>query len=427
MKVAVWYNVPAGGAKRALRQQVGGLVAGGHTVHVWCPDTADTAFQPLSELVPETVHPLGPIFERHYRLTMREWAANRMGAFATMRNHLRRCAGEINSGSFDLVLAHGCRYFAAPALADLVEAPTVLYLQEPKRQLYEASPRPPWMTVAGGSALAQLRGARQRLSTLLSDEGRKLAIGYEVAAAAGFDTILVNSLFSREAVLRAYGLEARVCSLGIDTALFRPTDEPRQDHLVTVGALGEHKNGELLLRSVALSRHRPRLVWIATGGDPAYRHRLEATAADLDVTVDVRIGVTDTELVDELNRARAMIFAPRLEPFGFVPLEAAACGLAVVAVAEGGVRETVLHGVSGLLTGGGESALAAAVDRLMDRPDEAVALGQAGRRLVEQRWGLDAAAAALEAELVAARRGDDRRRRPATTPEARAASIMLSS
>jgi len=59
--------------------------------------------------------------------------------------------------------------------------------------------------------------------------------------------------------------------------------------------------------------------------------------------------VSDEELVEVLNRATALVYTSRLEPFGFAPLEANACATPVVAVAEGGVRETMRNGVNGIL------------------------------------------------------------------------------
>ena len=44
-----------------------------------------------------------------------------------------------------------------------------------------------------------------------------------------------------------------------------------------------------------------------------------------------------------------MIYASHLEPFGYAPLEANACGTAVVALAEGGIRETMNHPHCGVL------------------------------------------------------------------------------
>ena len=45
-----------------------------------------------------------------------------------------------------------------------------------------------------------------------------------------------------------------------------------------------------------------------------------------------------------------MIYTPRLEPFGYAPLEANLCGLPVIGIAEGGVRETIIDGINGFLT-----------------------------------------------------------------------------
>jgi glycosyltransferase involved in cell wall biosynthesis len=44
-----------------------------------------------------------------------------------------------------------------------------------------------------------------------------------------------------------------------------------------------------------------------------------------------------------------MVYSARLEPFGLAPLEANACATPVVAVAEGGVRESIGNGVNGVL------------------------------------------------------------------------------
>ena len=86
-----------------------------------------------------------------------------------------------------------------------------------------------------------------------------------------------------------------------------------------------------------------------------------------------------------LNRAMLMIYTPRLEPFGFAPLEANACGTPVLAVAEGGVRETIVDGVNGLLVDDDPRAMADAVTRLSNDREYARRLGQAGRKQVVGR------------------------------------------
>jgi glycosyltransferase involved in cell wall biosynthesis len=106
--------------------------------------------------------------------------------------------------------------------------------------------------------------------------------------------------------------------------------------------------------------------------------------------------IKDTSVVDLLNQAMMFVYAPRLEPFGLAPLEANACGIPVVAVAEGGVRETIVDGFNGLLVENDPQVMAAVIQRLIENPTYACQLGQNGRRLVEERWSLKAAMDRLE-------------------------------
>ena len=74
------------------------------------------------------------------------------------------------------------------------------------------------------------------------------------------------------------------------------------------------------------------------------------------------------------------------EPFGLVILEAMAVGKPVIATAHGGPLEIVVPEVTGLLIPPNDpEALAVAIERLLDHPDEARRFGEAGRkRLLEE-------------------------------------------
>lgn len=76
-----------------------------------------------------------------------------------------------------------------------------------------------------------------------------------------------------------------------------------------------------------------------------------------------------------------------VEGLGMVFLEAAACGLPVVAGTSGGAPETVQEGVTGhVVEPRSADAVAAALVGLLDDPARARAMGAAGRAWVEQRW-----------------------------------------
>ncbi|HEV3484084.1 MAG TPA: glycosyltransferase, partial [Vicinamibacterales bacterium] len=55
------------------------------------------------------------------------------------------------------------------------------------------------------------------------------------------------------------------------------------------------------------------------------------------------------EEVRDLYRQSTAVLLPGVEDFGIVPVEAQACGTPVVALAEGGACESVVHGVTGIL------------------------------------------------------------------------------
>ena len=97
-----------------------------------------------------------------------------------------------------------------------------------------------------------------------------------------------------------------------------------------------------------------------------------------------------------------MVYAPRLEPFGLAPLEANACGLPVVAVAEGGVRETIIDGVNGLLVQHQPQMMAHAIQRLAHDKDLAAQLSKNGSKIVQEKWSVNSAVERLERQLTQA-------------------------
>ena len=82
--------------------------------------------------------------------------------------------------------------------------------------------------------------------------------------------------------------------------------------------------------------------------------------------------------------------------FGFGVLEANACGLPVVAVAEGGFRETVQHGLNGFLVDTDPTSIADAANQLLENPTMAKQMGERGTALIKQKWNVDTSIDRLE-------------------------------
>jgi glycosyltransferase involved in cell wall biosynthesis len=401
MRIAIWHNLPSGGGKRALYNQIRGFLKRGHTVESWCPPTADQTYLPFGKLIPEHVVPLDWVSHEKEAIWNRLVGPYRdvVSLLRAMEEHCRACAQQINDGGFDLLFACPCQFFRVTPIARSVRLPTILYLQEPFRWLYEALPRLPWLARPAPPRLSP-RSIYRSLKDLVYVQGLRIQAREEVENARVYGQILVNSFFSRESVLRAYGLEARVCYLGIDTTAFVNNKRPREPFLVGLGSMTPEKNARGIIEAVSrLSEPRPPLVWVANAATSSYRREMEELARSLNVPFEIRLLISDQELVDVLNRAAMMLYAPRLEPFGLAPLEGNACGLPVVAVAEGGIRETIVDGVNGLLVDADPEAMASAIRQLLKETNQARALGEAGVRLVNERWSLAAAERRLEEHL----------------------------
>lgn len=408
LKIAVWHNLPSGGGKRALHGHIAGLIARGHHVEAWCPETADETYLPLSKLVREHRLPFkDPAKEngRWFRLKSKLRVEHR-ALLAEMDGHSQACAEAMLRGDFDLVFAAPCRYFLVPRLGYFLREsglPTSLYLQEPNRSRYEAMPELPWIAPSAPEAGQSFPSRwKRRAGDYL--EHRRLRIGArrELEDAKAYDLILVNSYFSRETIVRVFGLDARVCYLGYDADRFRRIDPPpsRERFIIGLGSMHRIKGVDTAIETVAcLPPPRPPLVWVANSEDPVYRRDMEALAAHTQVDFQVRSRIGDGALVDLLNRAAVMLYTSRLEPFGYAPIEANACGVPVVAVAEGGIRETVSDEVNGALCDRDPQALANAIQRLLYDPALAAEQGEVGERLARERWSPELSITRLENHL----------------------------
>lgn len=371
MKIAVWHNLPSGGGKRSLYYHVKGLLENGHKVESWCPPTADRSYMAsLGEIVTEHVVPFDwkPAVSAN---PMALWS-NFSKKIKAMEAHSRECAREMKSGGFDLLFANTCALFGAPSIGRYVDLPKVLFLQEPNRRLYEALPKLPWVAPDPPSSFTELVASAPGF---LKDLGKvqllRAQMREETNSAAAYDRILVNSLFSRESVLRAYGLDSKVCYLGVDTDFFRPLGVTREKFVVGLGSVCPAKGVQRAITAVASipKEKRPEIMWLGNFSEEKYQKNIESLARDLDVKITFIMCPSQEKILDVLNRASLLIYTSFLEPLGLAPLEANACGTPVVAIAEGGTRETVKDGVNGLLV----------------RDDDPVKLGRAVSRVLEDR------------------------------------------
>ncbi len=138
----------------------------------------------------------------------------------------------------------------------------------------------------------------------------------------------------RDRIQACYGRSSEVIYPPVDTDFYTPAPVPREDFYLCVSALAPYKRIELAMRACQKSGRR----LIVIGSGPEHKNLLRFT----DHNVRLLGWQTDAIIRDYFRRCRAVLF-PGEEDFGIVPVEAQACGAAVIAFGCGGATETVLE------------------------------------------------------------------------------------
>lgn len=201
---------------------------------------------------------------------------------------------------------------------------------------------------------------------------------------------LANSTHTRDRIRAAFGRDADVVHPPVRTSFFTPDGRAPEDFWLVVSALEPYKRVDLAVAAAGARRERLLVV-----GDGSQRRHLERMAGP---TVTFLGRVPDDALRDVYRRARALLF-PQVEDFGIIAVEAMACGCPVIANAEGGSRDIVEDGSSGLLFDQQTvDSLAAAMGRCLQSTPTTAACRARAERFSESRF--DAAILAHVRDLL---------------------------
>jgi len=196
------------------------------------------------------------------------------------------------------------------------------------------------------------------------------------------DLLFSNSDSVRASLEREYGLPSEVIPTGVDTKFFSPLPERPENprpRVLFVGSLRLFKGPQLLVRAAV---QFPSADFVLVG-DGAMAAQLEAQVREGGVT-NVRFarGLDILSLRDHYRQADIFLFPSRWEGSPKVILEAAACGLPVIARRDY-QPETVVDGQTGYL-GCSDDELLERLGRLLASPETRRDFGRASRALSER-------------------------------------------
>lgn len=404
MKIALFHNLPSGGAKRHTLEQVRELARRGHRLVEFAPSTADLSYCSLGPYV-EQQHIFDPDPSqgppgRIPFLTPYLHAVYGMKRLQSTERMNRTIACEIDRNNFDVVFVKDCQIAMNPYVLRYLKTPSVFQCHHGLRHRIEQF-KPVY---------PERSPLQARLKAIYYYPARMLYQGKffadETGSIRAASRVLTNSTFSQGLLQQHYGVGAHVVYPGINTAIFRPVSVAKMDYVLSVGALIYSKGYRFLVSALARMHpdQRPSLFIAANSWDVAEEGVVRKMATRLGVNLHIERITNDERLVQVYNQARLFVYTPMQEALGMAPLEAMACGVPVVAVAEGGTCETVVDGVTGFLTERKAETFAERVGELLSDDQMQMKMGQAGLAYVRSRWTWQDAVDRLEHELVGVNR-----------------------
>lgn len=227
----------------------------------------------------------------------------------------KRIAADIRRKNYDLLFVNGSRYIEAPFILNFKNKNKILYAHNTNyRLVYE-----PILNIT--KDLDFLRSLHERINRFF----RK---NLDLVNIKSADKIVTGSKYEKYMIKKTYGLESESIPYGVDTDFFNNKNNNKKYDVLFLGTTHLLEGYPTLLEVI---KFLPKNM------------RVKQILGDIKWVTDVY------ELRDLYKSSKIVLCLGHNEPFGITPLEAMACGVPVIAVDEGGYRETIIDGKTGFL------------------------------------------------------------------------------
>jgi glycosyltransferase involved in cell wall biosynthesis len=388
MKIAIIHNQPSGGGRRALHGFCRFLSAR-HLIDIYTLSTSDQGLDDRCVARNLFVFPWEPRAEIRFGLYVND-VYQRL-RYRELQAVNREIAERVDAGRYDLAIIDACRFVLIPPALNSLHTRAVLYAHDGPAELQGRAWRPATTLYTRARRIWHLPFERSLNRRISRDR---------IRAARAANLVITNSNHTMGRLRHAYGVDAEVRSPGIDVP--EEADMGDDGYVLSVGEIQPRKGFCFVIDALATlpPGTRPPLLVVGNGGDPLVLDRLIRRARRLGVDLTVELNVDESRLHDAYRRAAVFAYGSHHEGLGLAPLEALAHGRPVVAVAEGGVQETIDNGVTGFLTSRDTREFGRCVSKLLADGDMRDAMGTAGRTAVSSKWTWDVRGRAFEQRLI---------------------------
>ena len=304
MKVATYHNLPPGGGKRAFNEIT----------------------KRLSKKHKLDNYHLKPFFPKNF-------FSCQAYIYKDLLKLHSKMAKKIDRQKYDVVLLSHDYLTKSPLILRFLKTPSVYLCNEPFREFYE--PSEIFARLLKHKIINFVRGPLKKMD----EETIKSAT-----------IIIANSEYSQNKLSEIYNRKIEKIRPGVDNKKFRMWNIKRQNFFLSVGSLAIFKGIDFLIKAISFLPAHQKFPLVVVANESRDKKYIKDLADRLSVDLKVESDVTDQSLVSLYNRAKLFLYAPYYEPFGLVVLEAMACGLPVVGINEGGLKETIREDKNGWLS-----------------------------------------------------------------------------
>lgn len=347
MKIAIFHELHSGGARRSVIE-FGKQFQKQHTVDLYYVDEKenekDKAF-----------------FRRAYffQFIPKKWIGHdwktklykdTVELYKLYKFH-KKIAREIDKRKYDVVFIEPSKLTQAPFILRFLKTKKVYYCQEPLRMVYE-----PLLAIK--KDLSFFKYYYEKLNRFIRKQIDRSNLSHA-------DVVIGNSKYTSNNIKKAYGITSLTSYMGVDTDVFKPVKKKKDIDILFVGSY-DFADGYNLLESAK-----------------KYFKKLPVIKV---LAAEKQWITSDSMMRDLYCRSKIILALAYNEPFGLIPLEAMSCGVPVVAVNDGGYKETVVDGVTGYLVERNAKQLASKLSELLGNEDLRKKMGSAARKHALMMW-----------------------------------------
>jgi glycosyltransferase involved in cell wall biosynthesis len=172
-----------------------------------------------------------------------------------------------------------------------------------------------------------------------------------------FDKILVQSKNVQKRIKKYYDINAGLIYDPVDTKNYH--FKKYGDFYLSVSRLFPEKRVEMIVDAF-LEMPDKKLIIVGDGPDKATIMKKIKNAKNIQILTNV----SENKLFELYANCIATVYMPKNEDYGLIPLESMAAGKPCIAANEGGCKETVINGKTGMLINADKEHIIAAVKKL---------------------------------------------------------------